>query len=182
MNRWLIVLALLVVFVLIGLAMRRGWLRRARTQEATLPPFPRPPASSNTVELLPVTTGLYVGTTYAGRWHDRVVTGDIGHRAAARGHLSTEGLLLERQGANPLWIPATSLIETRVDTKLAGKVIPGRGMLVIRWQLEDVWLDTGFRPDGGGIQERWLRVLTELAEAEQSAPPAQDEQTGQEAT
>lgn len=158
---WVVGLAALAVLVLY--AMRRGWLNRARRQAAELDPFPRPPAGlDGEPALLPSAQGLYVGTTRAGDWQDRVAVGDIGHRASTTATLRPSGLLLDRSGASEIWIPVRALRAVRVDHKLANKVVPGAGLLVVTWQLGDQLLDTGFRDEDKARQNEWAEAIGEL--------------------
>lgn len=158
---WVVVLIALAALAMYG--MRRGWVNRAKRQEALLPQFPEvPEGAEEEPELLEATTGLYVGTTLDGDWQDRVVVGDVGHRAEASAHLRRSGLLLERAGASPLWIPSEQLRRVRVDHKLANKVVPGGGMLVVTWQLGEHALDTGFRGDDKAKQNEWADAVRAL--------------------
>ncbi len=163
MERALWVVALAAAVALVFYAMRRGWVNRGQRQAVGLPAFPEPPELGT--ELLPAATGFYVGTTFAGSWQDRVVVGDIGHRASATARLGRPGLRLDRDGASPLWIPAESLRAVRIDNKLANKVLPGSGMLVVTWQLGERELDTGFRCDDKTTQQKWVDAVRALLPA-----------------
>lgn len=164
MERTLWVVALVALAVLVMYGMRRGWVRRAKRQQQWLPEFPQPPADPGEV-LLSEVTGLYVGTTTADDWHNRIVVGDIGHRAEASAVLYERGLLIERAGCASLWIPAVSLCDARVEHKLANKVIPGAGMLVVTWSLGEHRLDTGVRIDGETTtQDDWARAARALSQ------------------
>jgi len=166
--RFGLVLVVLAVFVLCAAAMWWGWRNRARRQAAMLPPFPDVPAwwregEAGHAPLLPVASGVYVGTTTAGDWQDRIAVGDIGFRSAAELALYDSGLLVSRTGASPLWIPAEALREARTDRALAGKVMSADGLLVVRWQLGDHLLDTGFRGDDKDSYQRWVAELGRIA-------------------
>lgn len=166
MIAWTVLLVLLVaVVVAAALAMRAGWRRRARSQAAVLPPFPQPPVPLTGAELLPVATGVYVGTAMAGDWQDRVAVGDVGFRSVAMLRLTGQGLLVERSGASSLWIPAGAVVGARTGRALAGTVLGTEGLLLVRWRLGDFELDTGFRGDDKDRDERWLAALRGLAAA-----------------
>ncbi|WP_243788916.1 transporter [Saccharopolyspora gloriosae] len=166
MERTLWVLALLLLLALVYFGMRRGWLNRKRRQTAELAEFPvAPEGVAERPELLADASGFYVGSTRAEDWQDRIAVGDIGHRANAVARLRAEGLLLERTGASPLWIPAESVVDARVDHKLANKVVPGAGMLVVTWRLGDQDIDTGFRADDKSAQDEWAGAVRALAPA-----------------
>ena len=167
MERALWVLALVLVAALVIAAMYRGWRNRGLRQQ-DIPAFPQPPENSEAGELLTPVTGLYVGTTRFGDWQDRIVVGDVGHRSTATAHARADGVLLEREGASPLWIPATSIVDARVDHKLANKVVPGAGLLVVTWQLGTHKLDTGFRSDQTQEQQEWASTIAALAQGNDS--------------
>lgn len=162
MIRMLWVLALVALVLLVFYGMRRGWVHRQQRQ-ADLPEFPEMPGSFASSEVLPAETGLSVGTTRLGDWQDRINIGDIGQRASATARLWPEGLLLEREGASPLWIPRESIVDAREDHKLANKVVPGAGLWVVTWRLGDWSLDTGFRPSNKETQGQWVEALSRLA-------------------
>ncbi|MCB0926133.1 MAG: transporter [Mycobacterium sp.] len=154
-----------VVVLLIGLVihrMLRGWKRRSERQAALIGVLPDLPDRFGPAVLAP-TRGLYVGSTIAPDWLERITVGDLGYRCRAVLTRYPEGILLERSGAGPLWIPAASLIGVRIEQALAGKVIPGNsrseapgGLLVIRWRLPTgTEIDTGFRGDDRRHYARW---------------------------
>ena len=172
MIRLLLVLAVLVFFALCAAGMWFGWRGRARRQAAFLPDFPQPPAwvgeptedATPPKDLLDPQTGVYVGSTIAGDWQNRIAVGDIGFRAAARIKLTKQGLLIDRTGASPLWIPADSLVSARTDRALAGKVMGIAGLLVVRWRLGDQQIDSGFRGDDKTSYSAWVDTLSALAQ------------------
>ncbi|GAB2682939.1 transporter [Saccharopolyspora gloriosae] len=166
MERTLWVLALLLLLALVYFGMRRGWLNRKRRQTAELAEFPvAPEGVAEQPALLADASGFYVGSTRAGDWQDRIAVGDVGHRANAVARLRGSGLLLERTGASALWIPAESVVDARVDHKLANKVVPGAGMLVVTWRLGGQGIDTGFRADDKSTQDEWAGAVRALAPA-----------------
>ncbi|KAA2265337.1 transporter [Solihabitans fulvus] len=169
-ERVLLSLALVVFFLLCLYGMWLGWRRRARRQAAVLPAFPQPPATLAETEPIAETTGVYVGSTIAGDWQDRVAVGDVGFRAEAVLRRYPAGLLVDRTGATALWIPAESLVDARTDRALAGKVMAADGLLVVRWRLGDHLLDTGFRGDDKDVYEQWVAALRSLVAAEEDAP------------
>jgi hypothetical protein len=161
-----------VVAVLIAFAIRqmmRGWLRRAQRQAqliGTLPPLPDTVGPA----LIPATKGLYVGSTLAPSWLDRIAVGDLGYRTKAVLTRYPEGIMLQRSGAGPIWIPDDAIEAIRTEKGLAGKVILGgrsaatggtaqshEGILAIRWRLPSgAEIDTGFRADDRRQYTQWL--------------------------
>lgn len=142
--------------VVIGIAvvirrMLRGWRRRADRQGELIGRLPVMPDLVGSAVIAP-TRGLYVGSTLAPNWLERVNVGDLGYRSQAVLTRYPEGILLERSGASPIWMPQSSVISVRAERAMAGKVIPGRGdeasrgILVVRWRLPSgTEIDTGFR-------------------------------------
>lgn len=161
MTRTLLVIAVFAFFAVCALGMWWGFRNRARRQAAVLPAFPKPPADLAD-ELLPSATGVYVSTTTDASWQDRVAVGDVGFRSEATLRLYAAGLLIDRVGANPVWIPAESVRDARVGQGLAGKVMFGDGLLIVRWQLDGQKLDSGFRGDDKDVYEQWVTALRSL--------------------
>lgn len=155
-------LAIVAFFLLCVLAMWWGYRNRARRQDAVLPEFPQPPRELG-ADLLDPVTGVYISTTTAKSWQDRVAIGDIGFRAAATLHLTGDGVLFDREGADRVWIPAGSVVSARTDRAIAGKVMSRDGLLVVRWRLGEHELDTGFRGDDKDVYADWLEALRGLA-------------------
>ena len=148
------VLALLIA-VLIH-AMMRGWRHRIERQAqmvGTMPPLPDTVGPA----LVPATKGLYVGSTLVPHWNDRVAAGDLGFRAKAVLTRYPEGIMLQRTGAGPIWIPDDSISAIRTEKNLAGKALTHEGILAIRWRLPSgVEIDTGFRADDRRDYLKWL--------------------------
>jgi hypothetical protein len=154
------------VVVIIGALIRRmlgGWRHRAQRQTELLGEFPPLPDMLSPATVAP-TRGLYVGSTLGTDWLERIAVGDIGFRSNAVLTRYPEGILLERSGATPIWIPQDAVIAIRTVRGLAGKVIPGRGkaetaagILAIRWRLPSgTEIDTGFRGDDRSEYARWI--------------------------
>lgn len=145
--------------------MLRGWRRRAERQIALVGQLPTLPDTVGQAVVAP-TKGLYVGSTLAPRWLDRIAAGDLGYRSKAVITRYPEGIMVQRSGASPIWIPQDSILSIRTETGLAGKVVPaGRngdgepqgGILAIRWRLPSgTEIDTGFRGDNRGDYAKWL--------------------------
>jgi hypothetical protein len=154
-----------IVVVLIGLVIRRmlgGWKNRAQQQEHLVGRLPEMPDLLGSAVIAP-TRGLYVGSTLAPNWLERVNVGDLGYRSKATLTRYPEGILLERSGASPIWMPVNAVVGVRTERALAGKVIPGRGasqnpraLLVVRWRLPSgAEIDTGFRGNDRGDYAQW---------------------------
>ena len=137
--------------------MLRGWLRRAQRQARLIGELPAVPDDRGPVTIAP-TRGLYVGSTLAPDWMDRIAVGDLGHHTKAVLTRYARGILMQRSGAAPLWIPEPSITAIRTENGLAGKVVPPQGILAIRWRLPSgTEIDTGFRGDDRRKYADWLR-------------------------
>ncbi|GAA3382800.1 PH-like domain-containing protein [Cryptosporangium minutisporangium] len=142
-GRILFTVGVLALFALIFWAARRAWVRRVAAH-ADLLPLPTPQDVTDAVD---ASDGLYVGTTEAGSWQARVYAGGLANRAGATLHTGPEGVLIERDGSAPLFIPAAAVRAARLDAGLANKVVGGAGLLVVTWEQNGFQLDTGFRAD-----------------------------------
>ncbi|MCB0950920.1 MAG: transporter [Mycobacterium sp.] len=148
------VVALLIAVVI--QAMIRGWRRRAERQAQIVGTLPALPDTVGPVTIS-ATKGLYVGSTLTPHWNDRVAASDLGFRAKAVLSRYPEGIMLQRKGAAPIWIPEDAIIEIRTEKNLAGKVLTHEGILAIRWRLPTgTEIDTGFRADDRGDYSKWL--------------------------
>ncbi|KQY09564.1 transporter [Mycobacterium sp. Root135] len=152
----LIIAALLAVFIALAIRqMLRGWLHRAQRQAeliGALPPLPDTVGSA----IIPATKGLYVGSTIAPSWQDRIAVGDLGFRSKAVLTRYPEGIMLQRSGTGPIWIPEESITAIRTERGIAGKALTHDGILAIRWRLPSgTEIDTGFRGDDRRELANW---------------------------
>lgn len=163
MTRTLLTLAFVLAWVLFVFLIVRAWRRRGERQRelvGVLPTAPTLPAELGAVLLEP-TTGLYVGSTLAPSWINRLAVGDVGSRAAATLTAYEKGVLIERAGASDLWIPRPALESVRTDSRLAGKVMTPDGLLVLRWRAPaGALVDSGFRGDDKIVYSQWLGLET----------------------
>ncbi len=149
------VLAILVALLI--RQMMRGWLNRARRQAATIGALPALPDTVGPA-LIPPMKGLYVGSTLVPSWLDRIAVGDLGFRSKATITRYAEGIMVQRSGASPIWIPDESIVVIRAERGIAGKALTHEGILAIRWRLPaGTEIDTGFRADNRGDYQRWLQ-------------------------
>ena len=146
-----------VIVVLIGVVIRRmmrGWRARAERQAEIVGALPKVPDLLGGSVVAP-TPGLYVGSTIAGSWLERITAGDLGYRCKAVLTRYPQGILLERFGAAPIWMAHEAVSGVRTERALAGK-LTSTGLLVIRWRLPSgTEIDTGFRGDGRPDYSPW---------------------------
>ena len=157
MDRFLLTVSFLAAVVALWLLMLRGWRSRVRRQ-GDLPPPPLPPADPGRA-VLPATPGLFVGTTFADDWLDRVAVHDLAHRAAGWVRLDTSGIRIEREGLPDLYLPYGDVERASLGDALAGKVIGRDGMVLIDWRLGDRLLTSGFRADDHSVHRRLVDAV-----------------------
>jgi hypothetical protein len=159
--RLLLTLALVAVCVVaIGL-LRVGWKHRATRQSG----FAAPPAAPVVPgdQLAEPLTGIYVSTTNSGQWQDRIVVHGMGRRAKATARLYETGVLIDRVGEDPIWIPVAALKSVSTAPGVAGKVMGlADGILLITWTWTDKAVDSGFRADDPTAQAAWIDTATTL--------------------
>ncbi|WP_167175886.1 PH-like domain-containing protein [Saccharomonospora amisosensis] len=157
MERLLLTLLFVALFALSLYGMWRGWRRQAREQSVRVPPLPSVPDEPG--EPLLESSGLYVATTFAGRWQQRIVTRGAGLRGPAVFRLYRDGVEVDRAGAAGFWIPRESILDVHTARGMAGKVMGTESLLVFTWRLRDgdrdVELDTGFRGDDLAEYPSW---------------------------
>ena len=156
-------------------AMRLGWRNRLARQ-ADLPPLPAVPSDPGPERLR--LEGVYVGTTYADRWQDRIAHERLGERAEAVATLHDAGVLVARTGSTPVFLPVADLLGARLAPGLAGKVVGEGGLLVLRWRLGDTELDTGLRADDKTGYPQWVRAIEDEVRARMTQGHAADLREG----
>lgn len=157
-----VLLTLGVVALVLGLyaLMFKGWRARQRRQ-GDLPPPPVAPQQPADI-VLGAVPGLFVGTTFAGDWLDRVAVHDLAHRAAGWLSVAVDGVHIEREGLPELYLPLTCLDGARLGQALAGKVMTGDGMVLLDWRLGARQLTSGFRADDHDAHTRLLDAVHAL--------------------
>ncbi len=141
---WIVVGLVLLIVVLGGrrrLAQRTGQL---------VPVPPEPPADLGDLRLGPIEAS-YVSTTIAGDWLARVGAHGLGDPAAAHVTVHDAGVLIERTGTTPVFLPASALRAAGLAPGMAGKFVGTDGLVVLTWlapsdgNVRALQLDTGLR-------------------------------------
>jgi hypothetical protein len=156
MARLLLTLATLALTAAGYALMLKGWRSRQRRQAL----LPEPWAPTGTADpLLPEVPGLFVGTTDARDWLDRIVVHHLADRAEALLRVATDGVHLHRAGLDDLFLPWSCLESVTVETSLAGKVVSS-GMLLLGWRLGDRSVVSAFRADDRSAHEPLRRAIS----------------------
>lgn len=152
----LLTLALIaVVFAL----MWWGWRGRLKRQ-GTLGELPAVPADLGQATIS--VPGQYVVTTAAGDWLDRMAVHSLGVRTPATVSVHGAGVVIERRGAQTLFIARHALAEITTQAGMAGKFVEKDGLVVIGWKLGQTAVDTGFRTTEAGAKRPLLEALQAL--------------------
>jgi hypothetical protein len=159
-----VVLALVLVGAYLG--MWRGWRRRAASQ-AAIPPLPA--ALSAAEALAGPVEAVYLGTTSAGDWLDRVVARTLGRRSPAVVTVTTTGVIVDRTPEPRLDIPASTLRGVRADRAGAHRADRTEQLLVLTWYHGGRLLETVVRPRHRADLERLLSASTTLLVGEAAA-------------
>ena len=139
-----------------------GWRNRLRRQ-ADVDPLPEIPAELGAP--LAAADGQYVASTTAGDWLDRIAVHNLGIRTNAELSVHPEGVLFDRSGAGPVFIPAARLTGVRQESGMAGKFVEKDGLLVLSWMLGTRELDSGFRTRHAEDKTTLLNALQDLIPA-----------------
>lgn len=149
-----VVVAALIAFFI--RQMLRGWSNRVQRQVEQIGALPPLPDTVGPVTVA-ATKGLYVGSTLVPHWNDKVAAGGLGFRSKAVLTRYPEGIMMQRSGFGPIWIPEDSIVAVRTERGIAGKALTHDGILAIRWTLPSgTEIDTGFRADNRAEYDRWL--------------------------
>jgi hypothetical protein len=144
--------------------MLKGWRGRQRRQSD----LPAPPvAAGHARTLVPATPGLFVGTTSATDWLDRIAVHHLSDRSTAALVVAEDGVHLDREGLPELYLPWQSIEAVSIEQSLAGKVVSG-GMLVLTWQLGAHTLASAFRATDHSAHARLRAAITALSPVEVS--------------
>ena len=157
-DRVLLTVGTLALAVGLYALMLKGWRSRQRRQ-GDLPAPPPGPADPGAV-LVGATPGLFVGTTYAEHWLDRVAVHGLGHRAAGWLTVAGTGVLIEREGQDDLHLAYGDLVSAEPGDALAGKFVGRDGMLLLTWRLGGHLLTSGFRADDHSTHRRLADAVT----------------------
>ena len=161
-----------IVLGLIGL----GWRHRRDRQSGIARPAPVPERLDGAQASF-ACPAQYVSTTRAGDWLDRIAVHGLGARADGQALVLTEGLIIVRDGAEDLWVPAEAIRVLRRESGMAGKFVEKDGLAVITWDLGGLLVDTGLRTRRAADTPALLQALRAIVphaadRLPEPAPPA----------
>lgn len=163
MGRIYLTLGTLLFAGFFYLLMLKGWRSRQRRQ-SDLPMPPEAPATAARIVVAGV-SGLFVGSTSAHDWLDRIAVHHLSVRATGEIVVAVDGVHIERDGAPALFVPLASIEAVSVEQALAGKVVSG-GMLVLTWRLGDRSIASAFRATDRAAHPRLRDAITALLPVE----------------
>lgn len=152
------ILTLLIVAVVFAL-MWWGWRSKLKRQQGLgeLPEVPQDLGAA-TISV----PGQYVVTTAGGDWLDRLAVHNLGVRTPAIIHVHAGGIVVERSGAQDIYIAADTLREVGTQSGMVGKFVEKDGLVVMGWLLENTEVDTGFRTTEAGAKRPLIEALQAL--------------------
>ena len=157
-ERILLTLATLAFAALCYALMLKGW-RARQGRQAEIPPPPVAPVAHAAV-VVEAIRGLFVGTTSATDWLDRIAVHALADRATAWLAVATDGVHIAREGLPELYLPYDSLTGAGLGEALAGKVIGKGGLLLLSWRLGDAHLTSGFRADDHTVHPLLVEAIS----------------------
>ena len=160
-------LTLLLVVVIFAM-MWWGWRNKLKRQDAVAA-LPEVPAGLGEAAIS--VPGLYVVTTSAGDWLDRMAVHGLGIRTPAVVHVYAAGVVLERKGAQDIFIARDALAEVAARNGMAGKFVEKEGLVVIGWRLADTAVDTGFRTTQAAAKRPLIEALQALLPEDSDTEP-----------
>lgn len=139
MDRLIPVLVLAAIAVGILVLMRWGWKARQKRQADIPAPQPAAPTDSGY-------DGYYIATTPAGQHLERINVHGLGVRTGAGLDVQDDEVVFSLDGRDAFRIPAEDIVDVFFGSGMIGKFTEKDGIIIIRWNLGDHEVDTGFRP------------------------------------
>ncbi|MDR7380680.1 hypothetical protein [Promicromonospora iranensis] len=162
---------------------------RRRLAQRTTTLVPRPPAVPGPDHVGPVRFGpleaVYVSTTLHGDWLARVGAHGLGDRSNCLVSVHDGGVLVEREGAEDLWVPVNAIRSAGLAPGMAGKYVGADGLVVLTWavpEADDVaaaLVDTGLRTRRAEDRGALVDAVRYLLAAQQPQHPGQQAQHAQ---
>ena len=111
------------------------------------------------------TNCFYVATTFSERPLERVIAHGLAHRGHARLAVTGSGVEVSRVGEFGFLIPAADVIEVSLGSAVIARAVEKEGLVVIKWRLGAVDLQTHFRFVSSELRSEALEALKPLVGA-----------------
>lgn len=150
--------ALLAVTALVVWLMWRNWRGRADRQSwVVLPTLPGKDFESD-YEFL----ARYVASVSTEDWLDRIAVHGLGVPGRSEVLVGSTGVLLRREGALDLFLPAGDILEVTSAKGIAQEVYERDGIVAITWRSGGRSVTTGLRMPGSADHVGLIRVVSAL--------------------
>ena len=111
------------------------------------------------------TNCFYVATTFSERPLERVIAHGLAHRGHARLAVTGAGVEVSRVGEFGFLIPTADVIEVSLGSAVIDRAVEKEGLVVIKWRLGAVELQTHFRFVSSELRSEALEALKPLVGA-----------------
>lgn len=111
------------------------------------------------------TNCFYVATTFSERPLERVIAHRLAHRGHARLAVTGAGVEVSRVGEFGFLIPTADVIEVSLGSAVIDRAVEKEGLVVIKWRLGAVELQTHFRFVSSELRSEALEALKPLVGA-----------------
>ena len=160
MDRLLPTLLIVALVVSAAALMLVGWRSRRRRQAGIPTPLIVPRSLQ---PALVEAEGWYVATTPGGEPLERIAAHGLGFRARAQVTVHPEGLVLERRGSAPTYLPTAHVRSVGRATWAIDRVVEPEGLVVVGWMLGSQVVETYLRiPDRSDAERLMAAVQTLL--------------------
>ena len=111
------------------------------------------------------TNCFYVATTFSERPLERVIAHGLAHRGHSRLAVTGAGVEVSRVGEFGFLIPTADVIEVSLGSAVIDRAVEKEGLVVIKWRLGAVELQTHFRFVSSELRSEALEALKPLVGA-----------------
>jgi len=158
-DRLLPTAIIVVLFASAVALMVLGWRSRRRRQAGLS--VPRAVPASLQPALLTV-DGWYVATTHERQPLERIAVHGLGFRARATVSVHADGLVFDRRGSEPIYVPLAALQSAGRATWAIDRVVERDGLVVIGWMLGSTPVDSYFRLLERDDADRLVLTITHM--------------------
>lgn len=134
----------IAIVLLAFVGMWVGWRRRTRSQDAELAPLPALPSQLG--DVVAQARVLYAATTRLTDPLDRITARGLGFRAHGEVFVHPKGVVIERAGAEPLFIVSESLLGAEAADWTIDKGVERGGLIAVHWAWGEFDVTTFLRP------------------------------------